>query len=82
MKKHSERGFIALISALIISAILLIALVASNLTGFYSRFNILDSELKERSNATADACADIALLQFALDPMYAGGTLNINSIDE
>jgi len=70
MKKTS--GFVALISVIIISAILL--LVATNLsfTGFYGRFNILDSEYKEKSLALAEACADEAILNITVDTTYTG----------
>jgi hypothetical protein len=70
--KKSNSGFIALMSAVIISVLLL--LMAANLgtNGFYNRFNILDSELKERSSALAEACADTALLKLANDSTYVG----------
>ncbi|MEK7133551.1 MAG: hypothetical protein AAB804_00605 [Patescibacteria group bacterium] len=82
MKKKQERGFIALISTIIMSAVLLLVIASSGLVSFYSRFNTLDSELKQRSDATADACADMALLQLAQDPSYQGGTFTINSLDQ
>ncbi|OGI69752.1 hypothetical protein A2643_03915 [Candidatus Nomurabacteria bacterium RIFCSPHIGHO2_01_FULL_39_220] len=63
----------ALISAIIISAILLLIVTNQSLTGFYGRSNILDSEMKERSSALAEACADTALLRLAANPAYAGG---------
>lgn len=76
------RGFIALMSAIIISAILLIVATTGGLTGFYERANILDAELKDRSAATADACADQALLLIANDSTYTGLTLlTLNSLD-
>ncbi|MBT9168078.1 MAG: hypothetical protein DDT19_01423 [Syntrophomonadaceae bacterium] len=59
------RGFIALVSVIIISAVLLTVVVGGGLIGFYSRFNILDAEFKERSSALADACVDVLLLRLA-----------------
>jgi hypothetical protein len=82
MPKRSQRGFIALISAIIISAMLLLVIAAMGATTFYSRFNMLDTELKERSFATADACADRAFIELVLDPTYTGSALMLNSIDE
>jgi len=77
-----RRGFIALMSAIIISAILLIVATTGSLTGFFERSNILDSELKERSAAAADACADQAFLLIANDPTYTGlSLLTLNSLD-
>ena len=70
--RSTAEGFIALISAIIISAILLLVATTGSLSGFYSRFNILDAELKERSVALAEACADHALLRLANDITYTG----------
>lgn len=66
------KGFIALTSVVIISAILLMVTLSGSLTGFYSRYSILDVELKEQSTALADACADIVLLRLAENPLFAG----------
>ena len=68
-QKHNS-GFVALISAIIISVILLLIVTNLSLTGFYDRSNILDGELKERSAALAEACADTALLKITTDPVY------------
>ena len=68
---ETQKGFIALMSAVIISIILLLIATNLSLTSFYGRSNILDSELKERSSALAEACADTALLKLANDPSYA-----------
>ena len=59
-------------SAIIISTILMLVAVNLSFIGFYSRFNVLDSETKERSSGLADACIDIALLGFAQNPSYSG----------
>ena len=81
--KKNPKGFIALMSAIIISAILLLVVVSSSFTGFYGRLNILDSELKERSLASAEACVDEAILNLANDPNYVGNaTFRLNSIDK
>lgn len=50
-------------SSIIISAILLVVVVASSMTGFTTRFNMLDAEAKQRSAALADACLDVLLLR-------------------
>lgn len=78
----NNKGFIALMSAIIISAILLIIAVNTSLTGYYNRFNILNSEIKEMSSSIADACLDVAILNFALDSSYSGNEnipVNLNS---
>ena len=62
INKH-QNGFIALISAIIISALLLIITMATSMAGIFGRFNILDSESKERSLALAEACVDTAIME-------------------
>lgn len=80
--KSPQRGFIALISAVIISMVLLIVVTVGSFTGFFERANILDAEFKDRSATAADACADQALLFIANDSTYAGLTLlSLNSLD-
>ena len=69
-KLENKKGFVALMSAIIISVILLLLVTNLSLTGFYSRLNILDSELKDRSSALAEACADMAILKLVNDINY------------
>ena len=78
----SQRGFVALVSVIIISAMLLLVVVSVGLVSFFSRFNMLDTELKERSVAAADACADKALVQLALGFDPSGTVLTINTLDQ
>ena len=52
-------------SVIIICVILVLITSTLSLTGFYGRFNMLDSELKERSSAAAEACIDQGLLLIA-----------------
>ena len=63
-------------SAMIISAVLLLIVSVGGLTAFYSRFNALDSELKEHSAALADACVDVVLYKISQNPNYTGPDLN------
>jgi hypothetical protein len=70
-KSKNKRGFIALISAIIISALLLTITLGLGFSGFFSRFNIFDSESKERSLALAEACVNMAILKLATDKDYA-----------
>lgn len=69
-----KRGFIALISVIIVSAILLIIAVTLSLNQFYDRYNILESEYKERSSSLAEACVDSALLELTNDINYSGNS--------
>lgn len=77
-KKEKSRGFIALISVIIISAILMIVASTLSFKGFFGRFNALDFEFKEISTALAEACAEDALLKLTTNQSYSGNeTLDI-----
>lgn len=88
--RNNDKGFAALMSTIIISIILLLIATTLGFTGFSSRFNILDSEMKERSSALAEACVDTALLRLVIDSSYpyplnesvnvAGNTCTIVSV--
>lgn len=72
--KHrtSNGGFVALITAIALSLILILVSVTLNQSGFFTRSALLESEYKERSVALAEACADNALLRLAVNPSYTG----------
>lgn len=69
---RSQTGFIALMSVIIISALMLAVSLALSMSGFLARSNITDSEHKERSAALADGCVDDALIRLAASSSYAG----------
>ena len=71
-ENKKENGFIALMTAIVLSFILMITAVALNQTSFFARSEILDAEYKNRSSALAEACVDTALLKLAVNPGYAG----------
>lgn len=74
-KSTNNKGFVALMSAIIISAVLLLLAITTSQSEFYSRFNILDSEIKEQSSSFADACLEVALLGFVQNPSYSGNVI-------
>lgn len=74
-KKYKNRGFIALVSAIIISVVLLVFTATLSYSLFFARYVILESEYKERSLALAEGCVDVALLKLANDPNYTGNEL-------
>lgn len=61
----SQKGYIALMSAVVISVLLIAITVTVGFNEFFTRFNILDSESKERSKSLAEACVDVAILDSA-----------------
>lgn len=65
-----RKGFVALITAIVLSVILMTVTVSLNQVGFLARSEVLDSEYKDRSSALAEACVDTALLKLANDPAY------------
>jgi len=72
MKTNHQSGYIALVSSIIISILLLAVTFAVSSNNFSSRFNVLNAEFKERSLALAEACVDTALLKLAQNPSYSG----------
>lgn len=74
-----QDGYIALISAIIISAVLLMVVFTTSFTNFFARFNILDSEYKKISGGLAEACMDAAILQLAQDEDWqpVGGGMTV-----
>ncbi len=69
---QKKSGFVALITAIVLSIILITVAVALNEIGFLTRSEALDSEYKDRSTALAEACVDTALLKLAANPNYTG----------
>ena len=68
----NNSGYIALISSIIISILVLGIALAISSAGYFSRFDILKNEFKERSSALAEACVDTALLKLAQNQSYNG----------
>jgi hypothetical protein len=69
---RTQKGFIALMSALVISAVMLLIATGGSLAGFYTRVTSVDAESKERSFFLAESCVDQTLLSLANNPSYAG----------
>jgi len=66
------RGFVALMTAIVLSLILLVVTVSLNQSGFLTRTIMSDSEFKEQSAGLAEACADYAILRLVNNPGYDG----------
>lgn len=83
----NENGFIALTSAVVVAALLLVISFSLGMTGFFARFNTLETEYKEASLALAEGCVESARLKLVVNPNYAGnnesiaiGTLTCNVV--
>jgi hypothetical protein len=68
MKK--QRGYIAVISAIIISSILALTVFGSSNSVFIARFGQLDAENKLRSKVLALSCVYEAMYSYAEDATY------------
>jgi Tfp pilus assembly protein PilX len=64
------RGFIALISVLMLSVILLVAVISLAQYGIISRYALLTLEHKEISASRAEACVQVARIAVSNDPLY------------
>ena len=71
IQKNYKNGFVALITAIILSLILIVVTVTLNRSSFFTRSAILEAEYKEMSSALAEACVDGAMLRIATTPGYS-----------
>ena len=67
---QSRDGYIALVSAIVVSVLLLSFTLTLSLTGFFARYNVGESEYKARSVALAEACIETTLSKLAQDVSY------------
>ena len=68
----SKDGYIALASALIITAVMVLIVVTLGQASFFNRAAISEVHFKEKSRALAEACANTALLKLVGNALYAG----------
>lgn len=88
--KNRQDGFIALISAILISAILLDFAVTIGASSFHSRINTLNNEFKKMSESLAEGCINSALLKISQNYYYIPASdgdiisvgTDINNVDE
>lgn len=76
-----KRGFIALMSVIILSAVLLGMAATASMAGFFARFSALDREYKKSALGLADSCANVALLNLAQNYAYAPALPAIVQLD-
>ena len=70
LSKKQHEGFIALISVLILSVILLGAVISLAQYGITSRYALLTLEQKEISVSHAEACVQVARIAVVNDSLY------------
>lgn len=80
MQHTYQRGYIALMSAFIISAVIILLVLTFGQVSFLNRANISSTQFKEKSRALASACVNTALLKLVDNSSYAGGeTISVAS---
>ncbi len=78
--KTNQRGYIAIISTLLMFFVLTALTVTVSFVSFTYRMNILEAEEKAQSSAMASACVHEALTRIATNRDYTGGdTLTLNN---
>src|SRR5512146_2551685 len=77
---YDKSGYVALLSALIISAVVIVIILTLGQGTYLHRINIADAHYKTKSRALAEACVETALLDLTTNPNYAGNeTINVAS---
>ncbi len=70
---NENGGYITLLSAIIISSVLMIMMYEQSLTGFFARASVLNQEKKTASFYLAMSCVEKIKLKLAEDAGYLGG---------
>jgi hypothetical protein len=69
--QKNQEGFVAIVSAIVISTLLFVLTLAFSYSGFFARFNVIDMEFKKESVAYAESCVDIARVFIAENASYS-----------
>lgn len=73
-------GFVALLAAMCVSAVLLVLTVELGTIGWYTRFGVLGREFKLQSEALARSCLDQAVAEIIADSTYAGNATTTDNV--
>lgn len=65
---NSQKGFIALISVIVLGFVLLITVLALGSRSLGTRFLLLDLERKNMSKSFAEGCVQVAIIKIVNDP--------------
>ncbi len=69
--QDTQRGFIALMTVIIVGAILMVMIFTLGASAFLNRFSTFDTENKRISLALAESCANAAMIRIAQNPSYS-----------
>lgn len=70
--KSSKKGFIALVSVILLSFVFITFAVSIGVSGFLGRSNQLETEYKEQSIASAEACVEKAIADLVAENPTTG----------
>lgn len=76
---NKESGYVALLSTIIFSAILLVMTIEAGQSGFYTRFMVLGNEAKEQSRILATGCGERAIGLVMADMTWIGDATTTDS---
>ncbi len=68
--QHTQKGFIALMTVIIVGAVLMVLIFTLGASAFLNRFSTFDTENKRISLALAESCANMAMIKIAQNPSY------------
>ena len=82
-KNKSNRGYIALISVIVISLVLVSLTSLLSYGGYFTRASAANGEYKRISLGLAESCVNKALLEIAKNPDYLGNepSVNVGAVD-
>ena len=83
-RAYPQRGFIALMTVLILSSVIAVTVVTASAASFFSRFNLVAEQNKAESRNVAEGCVQEALLRIAENSTYqpaanTGDSVSLNS---
>ena len=73
MKHLATQGYIAIMTAIIVTVLVLVMVFTVSIGSFLGRANISSSYFKERSRAFAEACVETARFRLSTNANYTGG---------
>ncbi|MCP6719805.1 MAG: hypothetical protein KJI72_00560 [Patescibacteria group bacterium] len=77
--KNSEGGYVAVVSAIIITAIVMIIAIIFSNSNFLGRFDSQALEMKDISRKVGEGCLEYARLQIATGPYNGDETVSVGS---
>ena len=71
-RRKATRGYVAIMSALIITAIIVVMMIGLGQVAYLNRANVSEAHFKEKSRALSEACVNTAFLKLVSSSSYTG----------